>query len=97
MHRGLPASPRRASRRASFEARATAGQLTVLENITFSALTRLPANWTAEQKREKIMDVLYVLNLTKTSLGLPRTPLPGRLGDEDLATHLSDLPKYTAK
>ena len=38
-----------------------------------------------------------VLNLTKTSLGLPRTPLPGRLGDEDLATHLSDLPKYTAK
>ena len=28
-------------------------ELTVLDNITFSANMRLPANWTEEQKREK--------------------------------------------
>mmetsp|Transcript_26760 Transcript_26760/g.80819 ORF Transcript_26760/g.80819 Transcript_26760/m.80819 type:complete len:958 (-) Transcript_26760:85-2958(-) len=39
-------------------------ELTVLDNITFSANMRLPANWTEEQKREKVMHTIYTLDLT---------------------------------
>ena len=39
-------------------------ELTVLENITFSADIRLPPDWTPEQKREKVMQTLYTLDLT---------------------------------
>mmetsp|Transcript_13795 Transcript_13795/g.42740 ORF Transcript_13795/g.42740 Transcript_13795/m.42740 type:complete len:976 (-) Transcript_13795:85-3012(-) len=39
-------------------------ELTVLDNITFSANMRLPANWTTEMKREKVMEVLCTLGLT---------------------------------
>lgn len=40
-------------------------QLTVLENLTFSASARLPATWPEARKRELVMKVLYVLNLVK--------------------------------
>ncbi|EGB07189.1 hypothetical protein AURANDRAFT_28076, partial [Aureococcus anophagefferens] len=41
-------------------------QLTVLENLEFSAMTRLPATWTlARRGRELVIKVLYELNLVK--------------------------------
>jgi len=39
-------------------------ELTVLENVTFSADIRLPVDWTPEMRREKIMQTLYTLDLT---------------------------------